>query len=301
VVKPIFTANVAAIRQSAVVFLVRTPVIGGGPTDYVEYEMFDQGEKLGILHAWSLRSIRACVGGDVYRLMEQSAFAPGDVGTVEFAINVGHMNEPLSSYAMYGFGHGHMSYAGVGILMDGGPANYRGPMPESSVLRGNSFMFDSSYRGNLPDGLPVTAVNIAHIFTTDGLRIAQAHKVIADGCGMQNSYSAMLPATNCDRVSAGGPVLVVGKGNGEQIGNWGRQASFSLWNASRPGVRLEMALPYGSPSDAAGSWDDCQTSQTFLLDNPLNQKLYVNCRSGTAGQAFTGQHNYLADYSVRKV
>ena len=104
-----------------------------------------------------------------------------------------------------------------------------------------------------------------------------------------------------DGAAAGGPSLAVGNGNGAQVGNWGKQASFALWSAERPGVRLEMALPYGAPSDAAGSWDECKTSQTFLLDNPMNQKLYVNCRSGATGQAFAGQHNYLADYRVRKL
>jgi hypothetical protein len=301
VVLPIVATSVAAIRVSDSVFLVRTPVVGGGQQDYTEYEMVNAGSSIGISQAWCLRSIRACVGGVLHQLMDQSGFKSGDVGTVEFAIRVGHLSDPLGAYSFYGFGHGHLSYGGLGIFLDGGAANYREPMPEQAVIRGASLVFDCTYTALLGDGLPVGTVNLAHIFDASGLRISHTHKVIAAGVGMQNSYSTMLPATNCDRVQAGTTApVVIGTGSALQVGNWGAQSHFALWNSARPSVRLEMELPYGAPSDSAAGWGECTTSRTFLNDNPLNQKLYVNCRSGELGQPFTGQHNYLTAYRVRK-
>lgn len=300
-IAPTFSASVAAIRDSANVFLIRTPVVGGGPQDYTEYEMVNQGPGLGILHAWALRSIRACVDGVIHQLMDQSAFAPGNVGTVEFAINVGLMNQPLSSYSMYGFGHGHLAYAGLGIRVDDNPANYRGALPDGTVLRGQSVVFDANFVASLADGSPVANVSLAHVFDATGLRVAQTHNVIASGCGMQNSYSAMLPATGCNRISAGASAaVVVGLGNEVQT-NFGPRSAFSMWHTARPNVMLDLQLPYGAPSDSGVGWGDCTTSKTFVLDNPMNQKLYVNCRSGDSPVAFTGQHNYLSLYRVRKV
>lgn len=298
-VRPIAATSVAAIRASDTVFLVRTPVVGGGQQDYTEFEMVNAGGAIGISQAWCLRSIRASVGGVLHQLMDQSAFPPGNVGTVEFAINVGHLSGPLSAYSLYGFGHGHLAYAGIGMFMDGEPANYRDSMPANAVIRGNTLVFDAGYVASLPDGLPAASVKLAHVFDTSGLRVSQTHSVIAGGVGMQNSYSAMLPATGCNRVSAGGATVVVGAGTGAQLGNWGAQSQFSMWHSERPNVVMDMTLPYGAPGDSTG-WADCTTSKTFVLDNPMNQKLYVNCRSGTTGMPFTGQHNYLTAYRVRK-
>lgn len=301
---PLYGDAVVAIKVSTDRWVIRTPVANGGPHDYAEYEMYNWGAYQGIAYAWGMHSLRAEIGGQLNRFLEQHPSA-AKVSTFEFAYYVGRMADPFNStyYDFVGFGHGNMGYNSIAITMDSDPTNYRDNAPVGTILRGAQFSFGASYNMKLKDGTVIGTMGVAHIFDANGLRVSVQNIISASGIGCQNSYSASMPTTGVNRIKAAAQAAAtVGVHDGGQKGNWTAASVVAAWHTDRPSNLLELSLPTGHPGSPPGDWSEATTSQIFVMDNaaPSNiSKLYLNWRSGAAAVAYSGTYNHLAKYQVR--
>lgn len=316
---PVYGDDVIALKVADDRWLIRVPVVNGSPHDYTEFEMFQWGTYMGITHAWALHSIRARIGGVGVSYMEQHP-SPGNVSTNEFAFKIGKLSDYMadatrwnnaSYFDLYGFGHGHLSYLGFGLYLDGGATNYR-DHPVGTELRGTTIQFSQSFGPKTPDGTVIGTHSVSHDFTAAGLQVAHQVNVTAPGIVCQNSYAAMAAFTGVNRIKATGvAATTVGAQDGSQVGNWGAKDTFAAYYDDRPTHLCEVILPYGGPIGPGGDWSQATTSKTFVLDNASRiRKLYVNWRSGAVSAAsagdtgtpppsFSGVYSFLTTYRVR--
>lgn len=286
-------------------WVIRVPVVGGASADYAEFEMFNAGLGIGLTHGWALHSVRARIDGAVATFMEQHP-SPGLCSTNEFANKVirasdydaDHERWDDPEYAdYYGFGHGHMGYLGLGVYVDEGATNYR-DAPVGTELSGLTFMFSQNFAPKLPDGTVIGAHSLVQKFSALGCQVLHQANITAPGILAQNSYAAMVAFTGIDRIKpAGAPEVVVGLQTGAQT-NTGMKATFAGYYSDRPTALFELVLPYGGPI-SGGSWAACETTDTFVIDNPKHRKLYVNWRSGSVPVPFSGVYSFNATYRVR--
>lgn len=304
---PVYGDDMIALKVANDRWLIRVPVVGGQPHDYTEFEMFNWGPGMGITHAWALHSVRARIAGVGASFMEQHPTS-SLVSTNEFATKIikdsDYTADPARwnnlTYAdYYGFGHGHMDYLGLGIYLDGGATNYRDISPVGTELRGTKLQFSQNFAPKTPDGTVIGSHSIVHNFTAAGLQVAHQATITLAGILAQNSYAAMVAFTGVDRIKAIGQTAVtVGLQTGAQT-NLGEYATFAGYYNDRPTALMELILPYGGPI-SGGSWAECTTTDTFILDNANRiRKLYVNWRSGTVPTTYFGVYSFDATYRVR--
>ncbi len=305
--------------------LIRVPVVGGGPQDWVEYMMFDWSSwmydatsispKPAITHAWAFHSMRAVIGGRESTFLTQP-LDKGLVSTTEFAMEIGVLADdylpegnPVPTYKRVGYGHGGLSdttpSASLTITVNGIAGNLASAAV-GTVFEGCNAVISQTHRVHLLAGSreneAIGTVTITHLFDARGMTILHDHTVTASGIGVGNTYSAMMPMTGCDRIKAkGGAIAQLNLKDGSQVGNWAGTDRYAAWDSQNAVALMELTLPTLNPGTPPGDWSYATTSQSFAVNNTNGlSKFYVNWRSGAAPIAMPASHSHQFRIAARR-
>lgn len=282
---PTATNPVIVTRVSTNEWLVLTPVQGGKFGEFVTYNVRDIGPSLSITRCMSLVGQYTNENGNVRVQCDPTATG---AAVWEYAMNVGLMSDPLSTWGLVGGGHGNIGYLGLSMNMDGG-SNIR-DMTVGTSVKGKSLGIGQDFTYKLPQDHTTLlgTISSSHTFSATGCRVQHSHTPTVVGTGNQNSYDCMYPMSGCDTVKFGTNAAFVVAPNSGQGSNQGQVNVVQAWNSDRPDLVSQVTRAVPSPD----GWTNVLTSDTFVIANLGYYKIYFNYRSGTVGvAAVTSSHD----------